>query len=93
MDIQQRVHTGSLHLIVQQGVKALEFLKRQVDAGIKPQVNHFWGQEFADKKFAVMLEGSWLLGTFPHEQWPNINQKIGMLPSVPVNKNTIKVLL
>jgi multiple sugar transport system substrate-binding protein len=66
------------------GVKAIEFLKRQVNSGIKPQVNHFWGQEFADKKFAVMLEGSWLLGTFPHEQWPNINQKIGMLPLFPV---------
>jgi multiple sugar transport system substrate-binding protein len=66
------------------GIKALEFLKRQVNSGIKPQVNHFWGQEFADKKFAVMLEGSWLLGTFPHEQWPNINQKIGMLPLFPV---------
>jgi multiple sugar transport system substrate-binding protein len=66
------------------GIKALEFLKQQVDAGIKPQINHFWGQEFADKKFAVMLEGSWLLGVFPHEQWNNINQKIGMLPMFPV---------
>jgi multiple sugar transport system substrate-binding protein len=67
-----------------QGVKALGFLKQQVDAGIKPQVNHFWGQEFADRKFAVMLEGSWLLGTFPHEQWPTITQKVGMLPAFPV---------
>ena len=25
-----------------EGVKALEFIKRQVDAGIKPQINHFW---------------------------------------------------
>ena len=66
------------------GIKALEFLKQQVDAGIKPQINHFWGQEFADKKFAVMLEGSWLLSAFPHEQWNNINQKIGMLPMFPV---------
>jgi multiple sugar transport system substrate-binding protein len=66
------------------GIKALEFLKQQVDAGIKPQINHFWGQEFADKKFAVMLEGSWLLGAFPHGQWNNINQKIGMLPMFPV---------
>jgi len=66
------------------GIKALEFLKQQVDAGIKPQVNHFWGQEFADRKFGVMLEGSWLLGTFPHEQWGSINQKIGMLPMFPV---------
>jgi len=67
------------------GIKALEFLKQQVDAGIKPQINHFWGQEFADKKFAVMLEGSWLLGAFPHGQWNNINQKIGMLPMFPVS--------
>jgi len=67
-----------------QGVKALGFLKQQVDAGIKPQVNHFWGQEFADRKFAVMLEGSWLLGTFPREQWPTITQKVGMLPVFPV---------
>jgi multiple sugar transport system substrate-binding protein len=66
------------------GIKALGFLKQQVDAGIKPQINHFWGQEFADRKFAVMLEGSWLLGTFPHEQWPTLNQKIGMLPMFPV---------
>ena len=66
------------------GIKALGFLKQQVDAGIKPQINHFWGQEFADRKFAVMLEGSWLLGTFPHEQWATLNQKIGMLPMFPV---------
>ena len=72
-----------------QGIKALGFLKQQVDAGIKPQVNHFWGQEFADRKFAVMLEGSWLLGTFPRDQWPGINQKVGMLPVFPVpDKNT-----
>ena len=67
-----------------EGVKALEFIKRQVDAGIKPQVNHFWGQEFADKKFAVMLEGSWLLGTFPREQWAGLNQSVGMIPMFPV---------
>ena len=66
------------------GIKALEFLKQQVDAGIRPQINHFWGQEFADRKFAVMLEGSWLLGAFPHEQWHSLNQKIGMLPMFPV---------
>jgi multiple sugar transport system substrate-binding protein len=66
------------------GIKALEFLKQQVGSGIRPQINHFWGQEFADKKFAVMLEGSWLLGVFPHEQWATLNQKIGMLPMFPV---------
>jgi multiple sugar transport system substrate-binding protein len=68
------------------GIKALEFIKQQVGSGIRPQINHFWGQEFADKKFAVMLEGSWLLGVFPHEQWATLNQKIGMLPMFPVPK-------
>jgi hypothetical protein len=38
-----------------EGEKALTFLKQQVAAGIKPQERHFWGNEFADKKFAVML--------------------------------------
>jgi multiple sugar transport system substrate-binding protein len=67
-----------------EGVRALEFIKKQVDSGIKPQVNHFWGQEFADKKFAVMLEGSWLLGTFPRYQWASFNETVGMLPMFPV---------
>ena len=71
-----------------QGMEALEFIKQEIDAGIKPQTNHFWGQEFADKKFAVMLEGSWLLGTFPREQWSNLTQTVGMTPMFPVpNEN------
>jgi multiple sugar transport system substrate-binding protein len=74
------------------GIKALQFLKDQVEAGIKPQINHFWGQEFADKKFAVMLEGSWLLGQFAKNEWNTLEEKIGMLPMFPVpdisNTNT-----
>ena len=58
------------------GVKALQFLKDQVNAGIKPQMNHYWGQEFADKKFAVMLEGSWLLGQFDKNEWNTLKEKI-----------------
>ncbi len=67
-----------------EGVRSLEFIKRQADSGIRPQVNHFWGQEFADKKFAVMLEGSWLLGTFPRQQWANLSETVGMIPMFPV---------
>src|SRR5919197_688554 len=66
------------------GVRAIEFLKEQVDAGIKPQKNHFWGQEFADRKFAVMLEGPWLLGFFPREQWNGLEQRVGFIPMFPV---------
>jgi multiple sugar transport system substrate-binding protein len=69
-----------------QGVKALEFLRDQVKAGIKPQINHFWGKEFADKKFAVMLEGSWLLGHFPRNESKNFDKSVGMSPMFPVPK-------
>lgn len=68
------------------GVKALEFLRDQVNAGIKPQINHFWGQEFADKKFAVMLEGSWLLGHFNSTEWDTLDKNVGMIPMFPVPK-------
>ncbi|HET7642325.1 MAG TPA: extracellular solute-binding protein, partial [Nitrososphaeraceae archaeon] len=70
------------------GVKALQFLKDQVDGGIKPQINHFWGQEFADKKFSVMLEGSWILGQFPKTEWSTFEEKIGMLPMFPIPNNS-----
>ncbi|HEY6404935.1 MAG TPA: extracellular solute-binding protein, partial [Nitrososphaeraceae archaeon] len=43
-----------------EGVRAMEFIKLQVDSGIKPQKEHFWGNEFLDRKFAVMIEGSWM---------------------------------
>jgi multiple sugar transport system substrate-binding protein len=66
------------------GIKALEFLKRQVNSGIKPQVNHFWGQEFADRKYAVMLEGSWMPVEFPKNQLVNIKQRVGFIPMFPV---------
>lgn len=69
-----------------EGLKALEFLRDQAKAGIKPQRDHFWGQEFADKKFAVMLEGSWLLGTFPPDQWKSLSKNVGMIPMFPVPK-------
>jgi multiple sugar transport system substrate-binding protein len=67
-----------------EGVKALEFIKAQINAGIKPQLEHHWGQEFVDRKFAVMLEGSWMPGEFPQTQLPGIKQQVGFLPMFPV---------
>ncbi len=69
-----------------QGVKALEFLKDQVKAGIKPQRDHYWGQEFADRKFAVMLEGEWLLGHFNNSEWKDLDKRVGFIPAFPVPK-------
>ncbi|MGH7909913.1 MAG: extracellular solute-binding protein, partial [Thermodesulfobacteriota bacterium] len=67
-----------------EGVRALEFLKAQVDAGIKPQKDHYWGSEFANRSFAVMLEGSWLPGEFTPEMRQDFEENIGFLPFFPV---------
>jgi multiple sugar transport system substrate-binding protein len=71
-----------------EGVRAMEFLKRQVDAGIKPQKEHSWGLEFANRTFPVMIEGSWMLSAFPRESWPTLEQKIGFIPMFPVPNGT-----
>jgi len=68
-----------------EGVKALEFIKSQVNAGIKPQKEHFWGKEFLDRKFAVMLEA---LQNHVHlnttEQKQDFEKKVGFFPMFPV---------
>jgi multiple sugar transport system substrate-binding protein len=66
----------------------MEFLKQQVDAGIKPQSEHGWGLEFANRSFPVMLEGSWMLSTFPRESWPTLEQEVGFIPMFPVPNGT-----
>ena len=67
------------------GVKALSFIKAQIDAGVKPQRQHFWGKEFLDRKFAVMLEA---LQNHIHlnttEQKQAFEQKVGFFPMFPV---------
>src|SRR5919199_1937090 len=73
-----------------QGVRAMEFLKQQVDAGIKPQKEHSFGPEFANRTFPVMLEGSWMLSAFPRESWPTLEQKVGFIPMFPVPNQTIQ---
>ncbi len=71
-----------------EGVRALEFLKQQVDAGIKPQKEHSWGLEFVNRTFPVMIEGSWMLGAFPRESWPTLEQQVGFIPMFPVPNQT-----
>jgi multiple sugar transport system substrate-binding protein len=66
----------------------MEFLKRQVDAGIKPQKEHGWGLEFANRTFPVMIEGSWMLSAFPRGSWPTLDQKVGFIPMFPVPNGT-----
>jgi multiple sugar transport system substrate-binding protein len=69
-----------------EGVRALEFIKGQVDAGIIPQREHFWGKEFLDRKFAVMLEALQHHIPAPHtpENKKDFEQKVGFLPLFPI---------
>jgi len=82
-----------------EGVKAMNFIKQQVDAGIKPQRNHFYGLEFLERKFAVMIEGSWLPEALQHlinekfsitspEKRAEFEQKVGFIPMFPVPSPT-----
>jgi multiple sugar transport system substrate-binding protein len=71
-----------------EGVKALGFIKEQIDAGVKPQRQHFWGKEFLDRKFAVMLEA--LENQFNHiglnttEKKQAFEEQVGFFPMFPV---------
>ena len=71
------------------GVRALGFIKAQLEAGIKPQKNHYWGNEFLDRKFAVMLEA---LQNHVHvnttDQKNEFEHKVGFLPMFPVPDGT-----
>jgi multiple sugar transport system substrate-binding protein len=79
-----------------EGVRALSFIKEQIDAGAEPQKEHFWGKEFLDRKFAVMLEA---LENHVHlnttEQKQAFEQQIGFFPMFPVPSlnNTSSTLL
>jgi hypothetical protein len=53
-----------------------------VNAGINTQKEHHWGEEFINRKFAVMIEGSWMPRQFiPMQDFEN---QIGFLPMFPV---------
>jgi multiple sugar transport system substrate-binding protein len=69
-----------------EGVKALQFISDQVNAGIKPEKFHgvSLDKEFADKKYAVMIGGSWIPGRFPQQQWPSLKGQLGFLPLFPI---------
>ena len=65
-----------------EGVRAMEFIKSQVDAGIKPQKEHYWGKEFIDRNFSVMIEGSWM--PTRGENITDFEDRVGFIPMFPV---------
>lgn len=68
-----------------EGVRALNFIKKQIDTGILPQKHHFWGEEFLNRKFAVMIEA--LQHHIPITTPLNrtyFEQNVGFIPMFPV---------
>ena len=71
-----------------EGVQAMEFLKRQLDAGIEPQDRPYLDIAFVNRNFSVMLAGSWMPGEFPRGSRPTIEQQVGFIPMFPVPNST-----
>jgi multiple sugar transport system substrate-binding protein len=73
------------------GVKAMQFFKDQIKAGIKPIANgNFDTISFINRTYAVFPEGSWLPGEFPADLRSNLTQKVGFIPMYPVPKEGIQ---
>jgi multiple sugar transport system substrate-binding protein len=71
-----------------QGIRAMEFLREQVNVGIKPQTNALHqAQDFVHKKFAVSIDGSWVPGEFPTQQRQEFEKEVGFLPMFPISSN------
>jgi multiple sugar transport system substrate-binding protein len=71
-----------------EGVRAMEFLKRQVDAGVEPQEREDIETTFVNRNFSLMLGGSWMPGFFPRESWPTLEEEVGFIPMFPVPNPT-----
>src|ERR671923_326386 len=70
-----------------EGLRAMEFLKQQVDAGIQPQ-NRQLEKAFVNRNFSVILADSAMPGEFPRESWPTLEQQLGFIPMFPVPNAT-----
>jgi multiple sugar transport system substrate-binding protein len=66
-----------------EGIRASEFLRNITKLGIVPQTQNF-ENNFANKKFAIYIGGSWIPGSFPNDTVKEFEQKIGMNPGYPV---------
>jgi multiple sugar transport system substrate-binding protein len=70
-----------------EGLKALEFFKDIIDAGITPQTQNF-ESNFANRKFVIYIGGSWIPASFPNYGLQEFEERIGMNPGYPVPNMT-----
>ena len=68
-----------------EGLQALGFIKDQFDAGVKPDSLPASDRlEFAQKKIAMFLGGSWIPGYFPNLKRADFENMVGFIPMFPV---------
>jgi multiple sugar transport system substrate-binding protein len=73
------------------GVKAMQFIKDQINAGLKPIASgNFDTISFINRTYAVFLGGSWLPGEFPSNDTSSITQRVGFIPAYPVPKQGVQ---
>ena len=60
-----------------EGIRALDFLKRQVDAGVEPQSRQL-EKAFVNRNFSVMLADSAMPGEFQRNLGPHWNRNLGL---------------
>ena len=65
-----------------EGIRGMDFLKRQVDAGIKPQDRPYLDTAFVNKNFSVMLAGSWMPGRISNRILANVGAGSWIYPHV-----------
>jgi multiple sugar transport system substrate-binding protein len=74
-----------------EGVKAMQFLKDQINIGLKPIGNaNFDTISFVNRTYAVLLGGSWLPEEFPPNQISGLSNRVGFIPMFPVPKQGIQ---
>ena len=71
-----------------EGIQALGFIRDQINAGIIPACcANIIDRDFAQKRTAMMLGGSWIPGEFPNVTKQDFESKIGFVPMFPVPDN------
>ena len=73
------------------GVKAMQFIKDQINAGIKPVVNGSDDEiSLVNRTYAVFPEGSWMPEAFPPNLRSNLTKNVGFIPMYPVPKEGVQ---
>jgi hypothetical protein len=70
----------------------LEFIKEQINAGIKPVKDNL-DKTFVDGKVAVYIGGSWMPGWFPKNQWQVFLKELGLYHRFRCLMELIRVVL